>query len=70
MNVVPVHTIPKPEDKLRLIVDHSAGTYSINSMIDRQAISGVKLDGTKTLGDSIRAFHATHPTDESQSLTV
>jgi len=56
MNVVPVHTIPKPEDKLQLIVDHSAGTYSINSMIDRQSISGVKLDGIKTLGDSIRAF--------------
>jgi hypothetical protein len=64
MNIVPVHTIPKPEDKLRLIVDHSAGTYSINSMINQQAILGVKLDGIKTLGDSIRAFCATHPMDD------
>jgi hypothetical protein len=61
MNVVPVHTIPKPGDKLRLIVDHSAGSYSINSMINRGSISGVKLDGIKTLGDSIRAFRAKQP---------
>jgi len=62
MNVVPVHVVPKPpEDKLRLVVDHSAGPYSLNSMIDRQSIVGVKLDGIKTLGDSIREFHASHP---------
>jgi hypothetical protein len=61
MNVVPVHAVPKPVDKLHLVVDHSAGTYSINSMIDRESISGVKLDGIKTLGDSIRVFCATHP---------
>jgi len=35
MNIVPVHVVPKPpDDKLRLVVDHSAGPYSINSMID------------------------------------
>ena len=61
MNVVPVHTIPKPVDKLRLIVDHSARSYSINSMIDRSSISGVKIDGIKTLGDSIRVFRANQP---------
>jgi hypothetical protein len=70
MNVVPVHAVPKPVDKLRLVVDHSAGIYSINSMIDRESISGVKLDGIKTLGDSIRAFRATHPAEESQSLVL
>ena len=58
MNSVPVHSVPKPNStKLCLVVDHSAGPYSINSMIDRQAIAGVRLDGIKTLGDSIRAFH-------------
>ena len=72
MNVVPVHVVPKPpDDKLRLVVDHSAGPYSINSMIDRQSIAGVKLDGIKTLGDSIRAFRASHLTDpEAQSLIL
>src|SRR6202453_1429815 len=73
MNVVPVHVVPKPpDDKLRLVVDHSAGPYSINSMIDHQSITGVKLDGIKTLGDPIRAFCATHPASQSDmdSLTL
>jgi hypothetical protein len=73
MNIVPVHIVPKPpDDKLRLVVDHSAGPYSINSMIDHQSIAGVKLDGIKSLGDSIRAFHASHLADLSdmQSLTL
>jgi hypothetical protein len=48
MNIVPVHAVPKPVDRLRLVVDHSAGSCSINSMIDRDSISGVKLDGIKT----------------------
>jgi hypothetical protein len=34
-----------PDDKLRLVIDHSAGPYSINSMIDHQSIVGVILDG-------------------------
>ena len=64
MNVVPVHVMPKsPDDKLHLVVDHSAGPYSINSMIDHQSITGVKLDGIRTLGDSIREFYASCPTD-------
>ena len=61
MNVVPVHTIPKPGNKLQLIVDHSTSSCSINSMIDQESISGVKLDGIKTLGDSIRVFRANQP---------
>ena len=61
MNVVPVHTILKLVDKLHLIVDHSTGSCLINSMIDQDSISGVKLDGIKTLGDSIRAFRASQP---------
>ena len=45
MNIVPIHVVPKPpDDKLCLVVNHSAGPYSINSMIDRQSIAGVKLD--------------------------
>ena len=58
INVVPVHTIPKLVGKLCLIVDHSAGSCLISCMIDQDSISGVKLDGIKTLGDSIRAFCA------------
>ena len=46
---------------IHLIVDHSTGSCSINSIIDRDSISGIKLDGIKTVGDSIRAFHANQP---------
>jgi len=53
-----------PDDKLHLVIDHSAGPYSINSMIDRQSIASVKLDGIQTLGDSIREFHASCPADQ------
>jgi hypothetical protein len=64
MNVVPIYVVPKPpEDKLHLVVDHSAGPYSLNSMIDCQSIAGVKLDGIKSFSDSIRKFHALHPGD-------
>jgi hypothetical protein len=65
MNVVLVHVVPKPpDDKLCLVVDHSASPYSINLMIDCQSIAGVKLDGIKTLGDSIREFYALSPTHQ------
>jgi hypothetical protein len=73
MNIVPVHTVPKPpDDKLWLVMDHSAGPYSINSMIDCQSIAGVKLDSIKTLGDSIRGFRDLHLIDclDISSLTL
>ena len=53
-----------PDDKLCLVIDHSASPYSINSMIDRQLIASVKLDGIQTLGDSIREFHASCLADQ------
>jgi hypothetical protein len=39
-------------------------------MIDRDSISGVKLDGIKTLGDSIRAYRASHPDNSAQPLVL
>jgi hypothetical protein len=62
MYSIPIHAVPKPDsDKLRLIVDHSDGAFSLNSMIERERIAGVKLDGIRTLGASLRAFHAKNP---------
>ena len=55
-----VHTIPKPSsEKLRMVFDHSAGKYFLNSMIDPKDIAGIKLDGIKSLGASLRSFGAT-----------
>jgi hypothetical protein len=39
-------------------------------MINRDSISGVKLDGIKTLGDSIRAFHANQPDGMTPPLVL
>jgi hypothetical protein len=55
-----VHAVPKPaSEKLRMVVDHSAGKYSLNSMIDPKDIASVKLDGINSLGSSLRSFKTT-----------
>ena len=57
------HTIPKPSsEKLHMVVDHSTGKYSLNSMIDPKDIAGVKLNSIKSLGASLRSFRAKTPT--------
>jgi len=62
MYSVPIHTVPKPHsDKLRLIVDHTAGDFSLNSMIDHDDIKGLKLDGLHSLGASLLAYRRDHP---------
>ena len=61
----PVHTIPKPSSKkLHMVVDHSAGKYLLNSMIDPKDIMGIKLHGIHTLRVSLRAFRAENPKDK------
>jgi hypothetical protein len=54
MYSTPIHAIPKPRSvKLRLINDHSAGTFSLNSMIDRDDVAGSRLD---TVSDLVKAL--------------
>lgn len=65
MYSVPMHTVPKPNsDKLRLVVDHTAGDYSLNSMIKSKSIKGTKLDGLHSLGASLLRYRELHPDDE------
>ncbi|KAG2747704.1 hypothetical protein P692DRAFT_20647863, partial [Suillus brevipes Sb2] len=65
MYSVPMHAVPKPNsDKLRLVVDHTAGDYSLNSMIDSDAIKGTKLDGLHSLGASLLEFRREHPDEK------
>ncbi|KIY48014.1 hypothetical protein FISHEDRAFT_44120, partial [Fistulina hepatica ATCC 64428] len=53
MYSVPVWVVPKPHsDKLRLVVDHSAGRYSLNSLIPK-AERSVHLDGLHQLGEAL-----------------
>jgi hypothetical protein len=49
MYSTPVHVVPKPNlSKLWLVIDHSAGEFSLNSMIN--------LDGMQSLGLSLLQF--------------
>jgi hypothetical protein len=54
MYSTPIHAVPKPRsEKLRLVNDHSAGTYSLNSMIAREDVVGAKMD---TISDLVAAL--------------
>ncbi|KIY49597.1 hypothetical protein FISHEDRAFT_72909 [Fistulina hepatica ATCC 64428] len=61
MYSVPVWVVPKPHsDKLRLVVDHSAGRYSLNSMIPKSERS-LPLDGLHQLGDALIRAREQYP---------
>ena len=52
MYSMPVHVVPKPNsDDLRLVTDHSAGIYSLNSLIDHSLVTGYPLDNLRHLGE-------------------
>ncbi|KIY50106.1 hypothetical protein FISHEDRAFT_72026 [Fistulina hepatica ATCC 64428] len=55
MYVVPVWVVPQPHSTgLRLVIDHSAGRYSLNSMIPKAECT-VHLDGLQQLGEALIA---------------
>lgn len=61
MYSMPIHTVPKPRsEKLRLVVDHSASKFSLNSMIPHDAIAGGRLDTLKDLGQSLIEYRRIH----------
>ncbi|KAF9477427.1 hypothetical protein BDN70DRAFT_837859 [Pholiota conissans] len=54
MYSMPIHVVPKSTPgEYRMITDHSAGDYSLNSMIARDDIAGYPLDGMKHLGERL-----------------
>ncbi|KIY43070.1 hypothetical protein FISHEDRAFT_78863 [Fistulina hepatica ATCC 64428] len=61
MYAVPMWVVPKPHSNgLRLVVDHSAGQFSLNSMIPR-AERSVHLDGLQQLGEALISAREHHP---------
>ena len=51
---MPIHTVPKPHSEdLRLVTDHSAGPFSLNSMIDHTCVTGFPLDNMHHLGEML-----------------
>jgi len=62
MYSMPIHAVPKPgSNKHRLVTDHSAGKYALNSMISREDIAGVTLDNVQDLGNGLRVFRRNRP---------
>ncbi|KAJ7932255.1 hypothetical protein B0H13DRAFT_2307816 [Mycena leptocephala] len=60
----PIHAVPKPNsEKLRLVVNHKFGDFSLNSMIPRAAIVGSPIDTLKNLGDRILSLRRIHGPD-------
>nr|GAT60586.1 predicted protein [Mycena chlorophos] len=57
----PIHAVPKPQsEKLRMVVNHKHGEYSLNSMIPREQIAGAKLDSLKNLGNWLLELRRRH----------
>ncbi|KAI9063515.1 DNA/RNA polymerase, partial [Trametes sanguinea] len=57
---MPVHAVPKPHsDKLRFINNHSAGSYSLNSMINKRSV-GMRPDNVQDLAHNLLCFRRSH----------
>ena len=55
MYCMPAHAVPKPNSSdLRMVTDHSAGPYSLNSMVDHSLVTGYPLDNMTHMGEMLR----------------
>ena len=62
MYSTPIHVVPKPRsEKLRLVNDHSAGRFSLNSMIAREDVMGAKMDSIADLIGSLIRYRRRYP---------
>ena len=62
MYSTPIHAVPKPRSaKLRLVNDHSAGPFSLNSMIAREDVIGAKMDSISDLVGALLRYRKLHP---------
>jgi hypothetical protein len=62
MYSTPIPAVPKPRsEKLRLVNDHSAGIYSLNSMILREDVMGARMDTISDLVGALLRYRKTNP---------
>ena len=62
MYSMPIYAVPKPgSTDLRLVNDHSAGPYALNSMINHSLVTGYPLDNLHQLGDMLLDLHVLTP---------
>ncbi|PPQ92713.1 hypothetical protein CVT25_014020 [Psilocybe cyanescens] len=61
----PTYQIPKAgTSEFRLVTDHSAGPFSLNSMIPRKYIAGYPLDNMTHLGEMLRDIKRKYPNED------
>jgi hypothetical protein len=57
MYCMPIYAVPKPHsEKLRLVNDHSASRFSLNSMIDHNSVTGYPMDNLAQFGEQVVAL--------------
>ncbi|OSD08153.1 DNA/RNA polymerase [Trametes coccinea BRFM310] len=57
---MPIHAVPKPHsNKLRFINNHSAGKFSLNSLIDKHSV-GMRPDNVQDLAHNLLQYRALH----------
>lgn len=62
MYCMPNYAVPKPNSSdFRLVNDHSAGPFSLNSMVDHDKVTGYPLDNLSQLGERIIRRSSTDP---------
>lgn len=62
MYSMPVHAVPKDKGStFRMVTDHSAGPYSLNSMIDKDTVPPSPLDNMRHIGDRLLRARRDHP---------
>ncbi len=65
MYSMPIYGVPKPgSDALHLVNDHSAGPFSLNSMIDHPSVTGYPLDNLHLLGRMLLDHRQFSPSSE------
>jgi hypothetical protein len=65
MYSMPIHAVPKPHSTdYRLVTNHSAGIFSLNSMIKREDICGYPLDNMTQLGEMLLRKKKNFPDEE------
>jgi len=65
MYSMPVHAVPKPgSTDFRMVTDHSAGSFSLNSMIDHEYVTGYPLDNMTHMGEMLLSFRRSAHDDQ------
>jgi len=66
---MPAHTVPKLNSSdLRMVTNHSASPFSLNSMIDHNLVTGYPLDNITHMGEMLLENH--HSTQGMEKMVV